>query len=68
MWDLGISGIPPEALPYMIGSYTMNTRKLQEFLGPDYERVIQHTVESALRDSFRAEAAPRASAVTVPIR
>ncbi len=68
MWDLGISGIPPEALPYMIGSYTMNTRKLQEFLGPDYDRVIQHTVESALRDSFRREPAPRASAVTVPIR
>ncbi len=57
MWDLGISGIPPQALPYMIGSYPMNTKKLRDFLGPDYERVMEHDVESALRDSFRTDTA-----------
>jgi len=54
LWKFGISSIPPEALPYLIGSYTMDTTRLQQFLGPDYPRVIQHTVEEALRDSFNS--------------
>src|SRR5207237_2912283 len=37
LWKLGISGVPSEALPYMIGSYLVNTAKLREFLGRDYE-------------------------------
>ena len=53
LWDLGISGIPPDALPYMTGAYTMNTDRLRAFLGPEYEHVIQHTVEEAFRDSFK---------------
>jgi nucleoside-diphosphate-sugar epimerase len=52
LWKFGISSIPPEALPYLIGSYTMDTTRLQQFLGPEYPRVIQYTVEDALRDSF----------------
>jgi len=52
LWKFGISSIPPEALPYLIGSYTMDTTRLQQFLGADYPRVMQHTVEDALRDSF----------------
>jgi len=52
LWQLKISAIPPEALPYLIGSYTMDTTRLQQFLGADYARVIQYTVEDALRDSF----------------
>jgi nucleoside-diphosphate-sugar epimerase len=52
LWRFGISSIPPDALPYLIGSYTMDTTRLQQFLGPDYPRVIQYTVEEALRDSF----------------
>ncbi len=52
LWRFGISSIPPEALPYLIGSYTMDTTRLQEFLGADYSRVIQYTVEDALRDSI----------------
>jgi len=54
MWRLGISGFPPEALPYMIGSFTMDTTRLRDLLGQDYERVMQYTVESALADSFEA--------------
>jgi nucleoside-diphosphate-sugar epimerase len=52
LWNWKISSIPPEALPYMIGSYTMDTTRLQHFLGVDYARVIQYTVEEALQDSF----------------
>jgi nucleoside-diphosphate-sugar epimerase len=54
LWKFGISSIPPEALPYLIGSYTMDTTRLQQFLGPDYPRVIQYTVEDALKDSFNS--------------
>lgn len=63
MWKLGVSGIPPEALPYMIGSYTMDSRRLRAFLGDDFDRVIQFTVEQALEDSFRAPAVERTPAV-----
>ena len=52
LWKRGISSVPPETLPYMIGSYTMDTTRLQQFLGEDYRRVIQHSVEEALRDCF----------------
>ena len=55
MWDLGISGAPPESFPYMIGSYTMETSKLKKFLGNDYEQVIRFTCEDALKECFRSE-------------
>jgi nucleoside-diphosphate-sugar epimerase len=53
MWKLGISGVPPEALPYMIGSYTMDASRLRAFLGNEFDQVMQFTVEEALADSFR---------------
>ena len=52
MWMLGISGVPPDALPYVLGSYTMNTRRLQQYLGKEYENVIRYTISDALADSF----------------
>jgi nucleoside-diphosphate-sugar epimerase len=52
LWKLGISSIPPAALPYMIGSYTMDTSRLQELLGPDYQKVIHYTNTEALQDCF----------------
>jgi len=52
LWKWGISSIPPAALPYMIGSYTMDTTRLQQFLGEQYPQIIQYTIEDALRDSF----------------
>ena len=54
LWDWEISSIPPEALPYMIGSHTMDTTRLQQLLGADYATVIQYTLLDALADSFRA--------------
>jgi hypothetical protein len=44
--------VPPDALPYIIGSYTMNTIRLKSFLGRDYETIIHFTIEDALADSF----------------
>jgi len=52
LWNRGISAIPPAALPYMIGSYTMDTTRLQQLLGEQYQQIIQYTIEEALRDSF----------------
>jgi nucleoside-diphosphate-sugar epimerase len=54
-WNIGLSGIPPEALPYMVGSYTMDTTRLKQFLGKDYENVIKYTVTAALEDSLRED-------------
>ncbi len=56
LWKLGISSIPPAALPYMIGSYTMDTSRLQQLLGADYPQVIQYTNTEALKDSFTSAA------------
>ena len=52
LWRFGISGIPPEALPYMIGSFTMDTSRLQAFLGTSYRHIIRYTVAEGLADSF----------------
>ena len=52
LWRLGISSVPPEALPYMIGSYLMDTSRLRAFLGADYPEVIHYTSEEALADTF----------------
>jgi len=69
MWKLGISGIPPEALPYMIGSYTMDDSRLRAFCGAEFDRVVQFTVEQALADSFRTDppqSRPLALHATIP--
>ncbi len=55
LWDFGISGIPPEAAPYMYGSYLVDTSKLKQFLGSDYEKVIRYSVATALQDTFNTE-------------
>ena len=36
----------------MIGSYTMDTTRLQQFLGRDYPDVMHYSVEEALLDCF----------------
>lgn len=62
LWKWKITAIPPEALPYIIGSYTMDCTRLQQFLGADYKNVIRYTVEEALADSFRTAEHASASA------
>ena len=58
LWKLGISAIPPTAAPYMTSEYIMDTRRLQEFLGSEYERVIRYTIAEAFADCFAARPAP----------
>ena len=52
LWNQQISAIPPDATPYMTGEYIMNTGRLKQFLGDDYERVIEKTNLEAFADSF----------------
>ncbi len=54
LWKMGISAIPPEAVPYMSGQYIMNTDRLKKFLAEDYEKIIRYTVADAFLDSFKA--------------
>jgi nucleoside-diphosphate-sugar epimerase len=61
LWKLGISSIPPEAMPYMTGEYLMDTGKLQAFLGPEYERTIQYTIRDGFADSFASQVPPAAA-------
>ena len=63
LWKRGISAIPPEAVPYMTGQYIMNTERLRNFLGANYEEVIRYTVADAFADCF-ASAVPAAAAQT----
>jgi len=60
-WKLGISSVPAAAIPYFTGTYLMDTKRLREFLGKDYEAVIRHTCEEALADSFRQESGATAA-------
>src|ERR1043166_6842081 len=52
LWDLGVSDIPPEALPYLLGSSTIDTARLRVFLGEHYRTVIERTCEEELGESF----------------
>lgn len=53
LWNRKISSIPPDAVPYMTGNYTMNTDRLKNFLGGDYAKVIEKTSQEAFIDSFQ---------------
>src|SRR6266403_3368773 len=53
LWNWNISAIPPDAVPYMTGEYIMNTDRLKNFLGDDYDRVIEKTNLEAFADSFQ---------------
>jgi UDP-glucose 4-epimerase len=57
LWKSGVSDVPPEAFPYLIGSYVMETARLRVFLGDDYRKVIQYTSEEALATTFHPAAA-----------
>ncbi len=52
LWNRGISAIPPDAAPYMMSEYLMDTSRLQKFLGPEYEDIIRNTNEQAYQDCF----------------
>ena len=56
LWGLGVSDVPPEALPYLLGSQTMETARLRVFLGDEYRKVIHYTCEEALAESLSTTA------------
>ena len=51
MWNWGVASIPPDAFPYLIGSYTMDTSRLRALLGNEYEHIVRYSSEAALSDS-----------------
>jgi len=53
MWKMGVSDVPPEALPYMLGSFIMDTTRLMGFLGDDYKNVIQFSSAEALEEGVK---------------
>ncbi len=53
-WKKGISAIPPEATPYLVGQFLVDTTRLQNMLGSDYERVVQHTCAQAFTESLNS--------------
>jgi nucleoside-diphosphate-sugar epimerase len=55
LWKKKISAIPPQAVPYMTGEYTMNTDRLRRFLGPEYEHVMRYSIADAFADSFQPQ-------------
>src|SRR5262249_51761655 len=59
-WRRGLSAIPPEMAPYMLGESIMRTERLRNFLGRDHEEVIRYTVEDAFRESLGGLAQPDA--------
>lgn len=63
LWDWGASDIPPQALPYLLGSCALATTKLRVFLGEHYRSVIQHTCEEALVESLKTPASQAMKAV-----
>lgn len=65
LWKLGISDVPPETLPYLLGSYVMETARSRVFLGEDYRKIIHHTCEEALAATFPNDSAnPQTSVAT----
>jgi nucleoside-diphosphate-sugar epimerase len=63
LWSMRLSSIPPAAVPYMTGQYIMNTDRLRQFLGDDYEHVIQKTNQEAFADGVRNGMVNRAASV-----
>jgi len=55
LWNMKISTIPPDILPYLTSDMVMNTARLEQFLGAEYKNVIRYPVADAFADSFKKE-------------
>lgn len=51
-YAMGLSAVPPEALPYYLAPPTMDTSRLRASLGQDYEQVVRHSTRSALENAL----------------
>jgi nucleoside-diphosphate-sugar epimerase len=56
LWNRRISTIPPDVVPYMTSDTVMDTTRLQEFLGPEYKKVMRYPIAEAFADCFKQEA------------
>lgn len=62
LWQLKISTIPPDIVPYLTSDTIMNTTRLEQFLGAEYKNVIRYPIADAFADCFKKEAKAEASA------
>jgi nucleoside-diphosphate-sugar epimerase len=53
LWAIKLSTIPPDVAPYMTSDTVMNTSRLEEFLGSEYESVIRFPIADAFGSCFR---------------
>jgi nucleoside-diphosphate-sugar epimerase len=53
LWAIKLSTIPPDVAPYMTSDTVMNTARLEEFLGREYENVIRLPIADAFAECFR---------------
>jgi nucleoside-diphosphate-sugar epimerase len=63
LWARKLSTIPPDITPYMISDTVMDTSRLEQFLGAEYDDVIRYTAVDAFAECFqpvksRVQAAP----------
>jgi nucleoside-diphosphate-sugar epimerase len=65
MWRWGITSIPPDSFPYLVGSYTMDTSKLRSLADSEYERLVRYSSEAALADSLSGSTPEVSHAQTV---
>ena len=65
MWSWGVTSIPPDAFPYLIGSYTMDTSRLHALTGNEYHQIVRYSSEAALTDSLSPAPAEISQAETV---
>jgi nucleoside-diphosphate-sugar epimerase len=56
---LGLSAVPPEALPYFTGTYTMDNSRLRAALSEEYEEVMRHSTREALEDAVGGQTVMR---------
>jgi nucleoside-diphosphate-sugar epimerase len=53
MWAIGLSGVPAQAIPYFLSSYTMDTSRLRDELGREFENIVRYTTRDALHDALQ---------------
>jgi nucleoside-diphosphate-sugar epimerase len=57
LWAIKLSTIPPDVAPYMTSDTVMNTSRLEEFLGREYENIVRLPIADAFAQCFRDEEA-----------
>ena len=53
LWEARISTIPPDVAAYMTSETVMDTTRLQQFLGAEYNNVIRYPIAEAFAECFK---------------